>query len=93
MTGNRAPAEGRAGIEAELAQSLAQGSAQLTLHPVATERPTDGWAIDEGWYEMKPAAEGAAATMGAYLLLARKMEDGSWKIHRSITNNMPAPTS
>jgi hypothetical protein len=31
------------------------------------------------------------ATTGAYMLLARRGDDGSWKIHRLIANSQAAP--
>ncbi len=90
-----APAkQGRAAIEAYLTEQMAQGSPQLTIHAVGTTELPDGWAIDGGWYEVKATTpQGPTARMGAYMILARRGADNSWKIHWSVTNGGPAPAS
>ncbi len=87
---NEAPVSGRAAIEARMAEQMAEGNPQLTIHAVGSEILGE-WALDGGWYELSMTTEaGPVTTTGAYMLLARRAEDGSWKIHRSITNNRPA---
>ncbi len=88
-----APAkQGRAAIEAYLTEQMAEGSPQLTIHAVQTTEFPDGWAIDGGWFEIKATTpQGPVGRMGAYMLLARRGADNSWKIHWSITNVGPAP--
>ena len=85
-----APLVGRAAIEAGLTESLAQGNPQLTIHAVGTEELGE-WAIDGGWYEITATTEqGPVASSGAYMLLARRGDDGAWKIHWIIGNSRPA---
>ncbi|MCI0436236.1 MAG: SgcJ/EcaC family oxidoreductase [Gemmatimonadetes bacterium] len=83
-------ATGRAAIEASLAERMAQGNPQLTIHAVGTEELGE-WAIDGGWYEVKTTTEqGETTASGAYMLLARRAADGSWKIHWLVSNGRPA---
>ncbi len=59
---------------------------------VGTSEFPDGWAIDGGWYEIKAKGpKGPVNRIGAYMLLARKQADNSWKIHWSVNNGGPAP--
>jgi ketosteroid isomerase-like protein len=85
---NAKPVQGRAAIEAALTALMAGGSPQVTIHDVGTAQIDAEWALDGGWYELKPKT--GAATAGAYMLLARKAPDGTWKIHRHIGNTGPA---
>jgi ketosteroid isomerase-like protein len=85
---NSKPVQGRAAIEAALTAMMAEGSPQITIHDVGTTQLDAEWALDGGWYELKPKT--GAATAGAYVLLARKAPDGTWKIHRHIGNTGPA---
>jgi ketosteroid isomerase-like protein len=85
---NSKPAQGRAAIEAALTAMMAEGSPQITIHDVGTTQLDAEWALDGGWYELKPKT--GAATAGVYMLLARKVPDGTWKIHRHIANTGPA---
>jgi ketosteroid isomerase-like protein len=85
---NSKPVQGRAAIEAALTALMAEGSPQITIHDVGTTQLDAEWALDGGWYELKPKT--GAATAGAYMLLARKDPDGTWKIHRQIGNIGPA---
>jgi ketosteroid isomerase-like protein len=82
--------EGRAAVEAALAERIASG-AQITIHDVATLPLTDGWAVDGGWYQLDAADGSGPIRMGTYIHLMRQQDDGSWKIHRGLTNTQPAP--
>ena len=86
-----APAkQGRPAIDAYLKEQMAQGSPQLTIHEVATTDLPDGWAIDAGWYLVNATTpQGPASRAGAYMLLAQRQADNSWKIHWSVTNGGP----
>jgi ketosteroid isomerase-like protein len=85
---NSKPVQGRAAIEAALTAMMAEGSPQITIHDVGTTQLDAEWALDGGWYELKPKT--GAGTAGVYMLLARKAPDGTWKIHRHIGNTGPA---
>jgi uncharacterized protein (TIGR02246 family) len=85
---NAKPVQGRAAIEAALTALMAEGSPQITIHDVGTTQLDAEWALDGGWYELKPKT--GAATAGVYMSLVRKAPDGTWKIHRSISNSGPA---
>jgi ketosteroid isomerase-like protein len=85
---NSKPAQGRAAIEAGLTALMAEGSPQITIHDVGTVQLDQNWVLDGGWYEIK--SKTAAPTAGAYMFLARKDPDGTWKIHREIANSGPA---
>jgi uncharacterized protein (TIGR02246 family) len=85
---NSKPAQGRAAIETALTALMAEGSPQITVHDVGTTQLDAEWALDGGWYELKPKT--GAATAGVYMSLVRKAQDGTWKIHRSISNTGPA---
>lgn len=85
---------GRGAVEAYLKGLMSQGSPQLTIHEVGTTEYPDGWAIDAGWYEVTAKGpKGPVNQIGGYVLLARKQADGSWQIHWSVTNGMPAPAA
>ncbi len=85
---------GRAAVEAALKGLMAQGSPQVTIHEVGTTEYPDGWATDGGWYEIKAKGpKGPVNRIGGYMLLARKQGDGSWQIHWSVNNGMPAPAA
>jgi uncharacterized protein (TIGR02246 family) len=85
---NSKPVQGRAAIEAALTALMAEGSPQIAIHDVGTTQLDAEWALDGGWYELKPKT--GAATAGIYMSLVRKAQDGTWKIHRSISNSGPA---
>jgi uncharacterized protein (TIGR02246 family) len=81
--------EGRAAIEAATAERIESG-AKLTIHDVATMPLGEGWAADGGWYQLD-GPDGTPVQTGAYMTILKQQEDGSWKIHRSLTNGQPAP--
>ena len=85
---NAKPVQGRAAIEAALTALMAEGSPQITIHDVGTTQLDAESALDGGWYEIK--SKTAAPTAGIYMSLVRKGPDGTWKIHRSISNSGPA---
>ena len=88
-----APAkEGRAAIEAYVAEQIAQGSPQLTIHDVSTTELPGGWAIDGGWFEITAKGpNGPVNQVGVYMLLAQRQADNSWKIHWAVNNSGPQP--
>ncbi|MBM4186368.1 MAG: hypothetical protein FJ206_03545 [Gemmatimonadetes bacterium] len=90
-----APAkQGRAAIEGYLAEQMAQGSPQLTIHDVSTTELPGGWALDGGWYEVNAKGpNGPVRRIGVYMLLAQRQSDGSWKIHWAVNNGGPAPAA
>jgi uncharacterized protein (TIGR02246 family) len=89
---NRSAVEGRAAIEALMSERMAAGSPQIDLHDVGTWDLGEGWAVDGGWYSMTATGpDGPVATMGAYMSLVQQQADGTWKIHRVVTNSQPAP--
>ena len=81
--------EGRAAIETAMAERMESG-ATLTIHDVGTMPLGEGWAADGGWYAIN-GPDGTAVQMGSYVTILKQQEDGSWKIHRSVTNGQPAP--
>jgi uncharacterized protein (TIGR02246 family) len=85
---NAKPVQGRAAIEAALTALMAEGSPQIAIHDVGTTQLDAEWALDGGWYELKPKT--GTATAGVYMSLVHKAQDGTWKIHRSISNSGPA---
>ena len=82
---DRAPVQGRAAIEASLAERV---SGTLDIHAKGTEDLGDGWAVNGGWYEMM---DDSGHNVGNYLLLARATEDGGHQIHWLVSNGRPAP--
>lgn len=78
---------GRAAVAASLTERIPPGS-QLDVHDVATIPLAEGWALDGGWYQIN-GADGAVLQMGAYVHLMRQQPDGSWKIHRGLSNAQP----
>ncbi|HKJ02522.1 MAG TPA: DUF4440 domain-containing protein [Longimicrobiales bacterium] len=83
---------GRAAIEASIAARMESG-AKLTIHDVATMPLGDGWAADGGWYQVDAADGSGPVQMGAYLNVMKQQADGSWKVHRSVTNAQPWPST
>jgi len=80
---------GRAAIEADIAARMEQPS-HITIHDVGTMPLGEGWAADGGWYEVNAPDGGAVVQRGSYLNLLRQQADGSWKIHRMLSNAQPA---
>lgn len=80
--------QGRAAIEEAIAASLESG-AQLTIHDVGTLPMGEGWAADGGWYQLDAPGGGDAVQRGSYLNILRQQADGSWKIHRMLSNAQP----
>lgn len=80
---------GMAAILADL-EANAQTGVILTINDVATMPLEDGWAVDAGWYQMDASDGGDAVRFGNYLNLVQQQADGSWKIHRMVTNGFPA---
>lgn len=91
---NRPVSQGRAAVEAALAERLAVGSPKIEIHDVNTEDIADGWKLDGGWYRVTATPpEGAITQEGTYVLLARREPDGSWKIHWAVTNGRVTPAA
>lgn len=89
---NQPLAEGRAAIEAALVERMAEGSPQLTIHEVGFADLGEGWVIDGGWYEITATTEdGEVRQTGAYMLLCRQADDGSFKLHWVVSNGQPNP--
>jgi ketosteroid isomerase-like protein len=87
-------AEGRAAIESALAERIANGSPQLTIHDVGTIDLADGWKLDGGWYEIVATPpEGRITRSGAYMMLVRRLDDGTWKIQWAVSNGQPTPAT
>jgi len=85
-------AEGREALTARLAESIAQGQPQITIHDVETIELGNGWVLDSGWYEVTATAEAGPQTRsGAYVVLGQRAEDGSVKIHWHYANSHPVP--
>jgi ketosteroid isomerase-like protein len=80
-------ATGPAAIEATLRQRLATGSPKITIHDVYTLDLGDGYALDAGWWES--TATGAPNRSGAYMLLARRQQDGTYRIEWHVSNGRP----
>ncbi|MFQ5678774.1 MAG: YybH family protein [Gemmatimonadota bacterium] len=84
-------AEGRAAIESTLAERMAEGSPQLTIHDVGTMDLGPGWKLDGGWYELTATTdEGSATQIGSYMILCQQGDDGSWKIRWAVSNGKPS---
>jgi len=79
---------GRAAIEGAVATSLESG-AHLTIHDVGTLPMGEGWAADGGWYQLNAPGGGDEVQRGSYLNILRQQADGSWKIHRMLSNAQP----
>ena len=61
----------------------------FTIHDVATIPLAEGWALDGGWFQLDASEGGDPVAVGAYLLLCKQMEDGSWKIQWEVSNMQP----
>ena len=71
----------------------AMGIKSLRLETTDVEVSGD-LAVETGTYElgMQPAGGAAATDRGKYLVVWKRQDDGTWKIHRDIFNtSMPAP--
>ena len=80
-------AHGREAITAEMEESIAMGSPQLTIHPVEEVDLGDGWVGSGGWYQNDLTIDGGSAIqIGSYLLLAALGDDGEYKIHYLVGN-------
>ena len=88
---NRPIVEGRGAIQTALGEIITPG-ATIEIHDVGTMDLGDGWAIDGGWYMVNATADtGSIQQGGIYMLLARRAEDGTWKVHWSVNNGQPTP--
>jgi len=82
--------EGKAAVQAALAERMATGSPKIEIHDVATMELGDGWLLDGGWYRLTATPpEGSITQEGTYMTLVRTMPDGTRKIHWSVTNGQP----
>lgn len=82
--------EGRAAVQASLEESMAEEPATtLTVHDVGTMDLDADHRVDGGWYELTAGEGGEVVQSGAYMLLARRDAEGSWKLQRFISNGRP----
>ena len=86
---NRPITVGREAVAANYAEFMAETSSELTIHDVATQELGEGWALDGGWYQLDAPDGDGPISAGAYLLLCKQAEDGSWQIHWSVVNGQP----
>ncbi len=85
--GGRPKLEGRAAIEESLSARIDElGNPQLTIHIVGGEEFGDDFVFGGGWYEM--AAETGDST-GAFLILAKRGDDGNLQIQWAASNGLP----
>lgn len=83
-------AEGRDAIAAALAERMAMGSPQITIHTVDVTDLGGGWFASGGWYEITATVDGAASmSSGKWLTLVRTDADGTQRIHWAVTNADP----
>jgi ketosteroid isomerase-like protein len=87
---NGEPLEGREAVAARLAERMGAMATEIDIHPVATTELADGWRLDGGWYELKAPEGGAVLQSGAYMNLAQRMDDGSWKARWAVSNGRPS---
>ncbi len=81
---------GREAVSAYLEGFLAESpGAHLTIHDVATIPLGEGWALDGGWFQLDASEGGDPLAAGAFLLLCKQVEDGSWQIHWEVSNMQP----
>lgn len=86
--------QGRAAIQARLAETFTGGAPTIEIHDVGTVDVGDGYVVDGGWFTLNATtAEGAITQTGTYMSLARRDADGSWKIHWSVSNGQPKPAT
>ncbi|MCH7823451.1 MAG: SgcJ/EcaC family oxidoreductase [Acidobacteria bacterium] len=79
--------EGRAAIEEDLNARIEElGNPQLTIHVVAGDEVGDDFVFGGGRYEM--AAE-AGDSQGAFLILAKRGDDGNLQIQWAVSNGLP----
>lgn len=93
MASNSPAAVGRAAIEAQLTQQMEVGSPQITITAEETKVMGD-WAVDRGTYSLEITPEGGEAMTetGYYVVLARRVAEGDWKLQWAIGNSdSPAP--
>lgn len=79
--------EGRAAVEAALEERMVPGTS-LRIHPVSSEALGDGFTGQGGWYELVDA-QGNAVQTGAWMNLVEVQDDGTARIHWTITNARP----
>ena len=85
--GGRSKLEGRAAIEEDLSARIEElGNPQVTIHIVGAEEVGDDFVFGGGWYEM--AAE-AGNSAGAFLILAKRGDDGNLQIQWAASNGLP----
>lgn len=79
--------QGRAAIEAGLAQVMAEGSPQVEIHEVGHRDLGDGYHLGVGWYSVTvETPDGEADQGGTYMVLSRMDDDGQRRIHWAISN-------
>jgi len=81
---------GREAVAASLEERMAAAPADIEIHDMGTLELAEGWAIDGGYYLINSKESGEAVRGGNYMALVRQDEDGSWKLHWSVTNGWPA---
>ena len=85
--GGRGKLVGRAAIEEDLTARIDEmGNPQLTIHIVRGEEVGDDFVFGGGWYEV---AADAGNSTGAFMILAKRGEDGNLQIQWAASNGLP----
>ncbi|HSG46455.1 MAG TPA: nuclear transport factor 2 family protein [Longimicrobiales bacterium] len=79
--------QGAAGVEASLAARIVPG-ATIDIHEVGSQDLGNGWTGHGGWYEIT-GAEGDVVQTGFWMNVTRLQDDGTRKIHWTLTNARP----
>ena len=80
--------EGRAAIEENMNARIDEaGNPQLTIHVVDAQEVGEEFVFGGGWYEM--SADNTGNSAGAFLVLARRGEDGNLQIQWAASNGNP----
>ena len=86
--------EGRQAIQASLQTTFQSHTAKMVITPLETQVFGD-WAYDRGAFSVTvtPKAGGKPVEdAGKYLVMLKRLPDGSWRVHRHIDNsNNPLP--
>ncbi|MBI2963625.1 MAG: SgcJ/EcaC family oxidoreductase [Deltaproteobacteria bacterium] len=88
---DQAMIRGNAGVEDFWKASFAAGVKTASLDTIDVEQAGDV-AVETGTYAMTVAPEGkeAQTATGKYVVMWKRVKDGTWKLHRDIWNATPA---
>ncbi|MFB3777747.1 MAG: SgcJ/EcaC family oxidoreductase [Bryobacteraceae bacterium] len=94
MNPNQPAVEGRQAIQASYETMFKEGHASIAFTPLETQ-VTGDWAYDRGNYSftLTPKSGKPTEESAKYLVICKRQPDGSWKLHREMSNSNNPPRS